>query len=184
MSQQDLSSALWCERELLETLQYKLEVERLLLETGREHRLTTAAREVDSVVERIRALETLRGLEVDLLAPELGLAAGARLRDVADACTEPWRTIWLDHRTMLTAAATEVSTGLQRVHQLVLEAGPARPVQAPPVGHPVRTDVPTDGPTHVLSDEMIDRELDLLARDLAVDSVTRALPSSLAEFLR
>lgn len=180
MSLQDLSSALWCERELLETLQYKLEVERLLLETGREHRLTTAAREVDSVVERIRALETLRALEVDLLATGLGLAAGARLRDVAAACTEPWRTIWLDHRTMLTMAAGEVSTGLQRVHRLVLEAGPALPVQAPPVGHPVRT----DAPTHVLSDEMIDRELDLLARDLAVDSVTRALPPSLAEFLR
>lgn len=183
MSLQDLSSVLWGERELLETLQYKLEVERLLLETGREHRLTTAAREVDSVVERIRALETLRGLEVDLLAPELGLAPGAKLQDVAAACTEPWCTIWLDHRTMLTSAAAEVSTGLQRVHQLVLEAGPALPVQAPPVGHTVPTDVPIDGPT-VLSDEMIDRQLDLLARDLAVDTMTRTLPSSLADFLR
>lgn len=62
MSMEDLSSVLWRERELLETLLYKLEVEQLVLAGGRSHWLATAAREVERVLDRIREIEVLRAL--------------------------------------------------------------------------------------------------------------------------
>ena len=81
MAMEDLSSVLWHERELLETLAYKLEVEQLVLAGGRTHWLAAAAREVENVLERIREIELLRAVEVEAVAEELGLAAERR------ACT-------------------------------------------------------------------------------------------------
>ena len=47
MSMEDLSSVLWRERDLLEMLAYKLEVEQRVLARGRTHWLAAAAREVE-----------------------------------------------------------------------------------------------------------------------------------------
>jgi len=109
MSMEDLSSVLWRERELLETLLYKLEVEQLVLAGGRTHWLATAAREVESVLDRIREIEVLRALELDALAEELGLEPNPSLHQIADASGDPWRAIWLDHREAFTTVATEIS---------------------------------------------------------------------------
>ena len=43
MSMEDLSSVLWRERELLETLLFKLEIEQLVLASGRTRWLAPAA---------------------------------------------------------------------------------------------------------------------------------------------
>jgi hypothetical protein len=176
MSMQDLSLVLWCERDLLETLQYKLEVEQLVLDCGRPHRLATAAREVETVVDRIRALEVLRALEVDVLAVELGLAPDPPLHDLAAACAEPWRTIWQDHRRALITLTAEITAGTTRVHELLVGTQDTAPAPAARSGWA--------RPSGVLADEAVDRELQALARDLAVGAVSRAFQPSLQDFLR
>ena len=177
MPMQDLSSVLWCERDLLETLQYKLEVEQLVLDCGRAHRLATAAREVETVVDRIRALEVLRALEVDVLVGELGLTSGATLHDIAVASAEPWRTIWLDHRSALLTVTAEITAGTARVHELLV--GRKDPVPVPLQA----TAAGRSRPGGVLTDDAVDRELQVLARDLAVGAVARAFQPSLHDFL-
>ena len=109
MSMEDLSSVLWRERELLETLAYKLEVEQLVLAAGRTHWLAAAAREVELVLENIRDLEVLRAVEVDAVAEELGLDPNPSLREIAEASDEPWRSIWLDHREAFTTVAAQIT---------------------------------------------------------------------------
>lgn len=108
MSMEDLSSVLWRERELLETLLYKLEVEQMVLANGRTHWLAAAAREIEAVLEQVRGIELLRAVEVDAVAAELGLEPDAGLHEIADRCEEPWRSIWLDHRESFTTVATAI----------------------------------------------------------------------------
>jgi hypothetical protein len=108
MTMEDLSSVLWHERELLETLAYKLEVEQLILANGRNHWLAAAAREVEKVLERIREVELLRAVEVEAVAEELGLEPNASLRQIADASPDPWNGIWSDHREAFTATAAQI----------------------------------------------------------------------------
>ncbi len=122
MSMEDLSSVLWRERELLETLAYKLEVEQLVLAAGRSHWLAAAAREVETVLEHIRDLEVLRAVEVDDVAEELGLDPNPSLREIADASDEPWRSIWLDHREAFTTVAAQI-TRLSESNRELLTAG-------------------------------------------------------------
>jgi len=109
MSMEDLSSVLWRERELLETLLFKLEVEQLVLATGRTRWLAPAAREIEEVLDAVRETELLRSLTADAVALELGLDPNPSLRDIADACDEPWRSIWLDHRETFTAVSAEIT---------------------------------------------------------------------------
>jgi hypothetical protein len=122
MSMEDLSSVLWRERELLEMLAYKLEVEQLVLASGRTHWLAAAAREVEQVLERIREIELLRSVEVEVVASELGLPENASLREIADASDEPWRSIWLDHREAFTSTATQIRQ-LSESNRELLTAG-------------------------------------------------------------
>jgi hypothetical protein len=122
MSMEDLSSVLWRERELLEMLAYKLEVEQLVLASGRTHWLAAAAREVETVLERIREIELLRSVEVEDVASGLGLAENASLREIADASQEPWKSIWLDHREAFTSTATQIRQ-LSESNRELLTAG-------------------------------------------------------------
>ena len=97
MSMEDLSLVLWRERELLETLLYKLEVEKLVLATRSTRWLASAAREVELVLETIRETELLRAVAADAAAARLGLASNPSLRALAEAVGEPWHTILMDH---------------------------------------------------------------------------------------
>jgi len=108
MSMEDLSSVLWRERELLETLLYKLEVEQMVLAGGRTHWLATAAREIEVILEQVRNIELLRAVELDVVAAELGLDPSPGLHEIADRSHEPWKTIWLDHREAFTTVAAEI----------------------------------------------------------------------------
>jgi hypothetical protein len=97
MSIEDLSLVLWRERELLETLLYKLEVEKLVLASRSTRWLAAAAREVEHVLETIRETELLRAVAADSAAAALGLATNPSLRALAEAVGEPWHTILMDH---------------------------------------------------------------------------------------
>ena len=82
MSTEDLSSILWRERDLLELLLFKLEVEQLVLTSGRTHWLAhRRPRGGDACSQEIRDVELLRAVAVDAAAAELGLAATQPARD-------------------------------------------------------------------------------------------------------
>jgi len=122
MSMEDLSSILWRERDLLDLLLYKLEIEQLVLTNNRSHWLPLAAREVESVLDEIRRVELLRAVAVDALAAQLGLAPSPSLRDIAESSREPWRAIWLDHRDAFSTVATQISE-MSHSNRVLLTAG-------------------------------------------------------------
>ncbi len=93
-----LSFILWQERELLETLLYRLEVEQLVLASGRTHGLMRAARDVESTLEDLRTTEVMRAIAADEAASTVGLSPNPALRELAEASPEPWRSMLLDHR--------------------------------------------------------------------------------------
>ena len=104
-----LSQILWRERELLGTLSYKLEVERLVLASGRTKWLVNATREIEELIDTMRETEVLRAVAADEAAEELGLTPNPSLTALADASSEPWRSILLDHRDALVAVAREIA---------------------------------------------------------------------------
>lgn len=108
MSMEDLSLVLWRERELLEMLLYKLEVEKLVLATHSTRWLAAAAREVEQVLETVRQTELLRAVAADSAAASLGLASNPSLRALAEAVGEPWRTILMDHHTAFVATTRDL----------------------------------------------------------------------------
>jgi flagellar biosynthesis/type III secretory pathway chaperone len=122
MSTEELSAILWRERDLLETLLFKLEVEQLILTSGRTHWLALAAREVAFVLEEIRDAELLRSVAVDTLAAELGLQPNASLNEIAQASEEPWRDIWLDHREAFIGVTLQI-TEMSQSNRVLLTAG-------------------------------------------------------------
>jgi hypothetical protein len=119
---EDLSLILWRERELLETLLYKLEQEQLVLASGRTRWLPRAAREVETVLGTIRETEVLRAIAADVAARSVGLSANPSLRDLADAVTEPWRSILLDHRSAFVSITREIEE-LASTNRELLTAG-------------------------------------------------------------
>lgn len=117
-----LSLVLWRERELLEVLQYKLEVEQLILATGRSRWLMQAAREVENVLETIRETEVLRAVAADDAAATLGMTSNPSLSALADAAAEPWDTIFAEHRDAFIAVTREI-TELADINRDLVSAG-------------------------------------------------------------
>ena len=70
----EVSTVLWRERQLLELLVFKLEEEQLLLNAGKARWVNHASREVEIVLDQLRAAELLRAVKVEAAAEELGLA--------------------------------------------------------------------------------------------------------------
>lgn len=105
---ENLSLILWRERELLETLLFKLELEQLVLASGQTRWLPRAAREVSAVLETIRETELLRSVAADEAARSVGMAANPSLRALAEAAPEPWRTILTEHRDAFVTCTREV----------------------------------------------------------------------------
>ena len=103
-----LSQILWRERDLLDTLLYRLEQEQLLLASGRSRWLMRAAQEVNDVLETIRETEILRSMAADEAAATLGLESNPSLRALAEAVDEPWHSILMDHHDAFTLATREI----------------------------------------------------------------------------
>ncbi|WP_232677514.1 flagellar protein FlgN [Nocardioides sp. R-C-SC26] len=93
-----LSLVLWQERELLDDLLFRLEVEQLVLASGRTNHLMRAARDVEATLQQLRETEVLRAVAADLAAEQLGLAPNPALSELAAASPEPWSTVLADHR--------------------------------------------------------------------------------------
>jgi hypothetical protein len=105
----ELSHLLWRERDLLGTLLFKLETERLVRSAARIRWVSRAAHEVDTVLAQLRTTEILRAAAADGAASAAGLEPHPALRDLAGSAHEPWRTILLDHRDAFVGLADEIA---------------------------------------------------------------------------
>jgi hypothetical protein len=105
-----LSQILWRERDLLDSLLFKLEMERLVLGSGRTHWLARAAKEVELVLDMLRETEILRSVAADEAAESIGLTSNPSLRALAEAVDEPWRSIMLDHKEAFEKVSREIAS--------------------------------------------------------------------------
>lgn len=138
-----LSDILWRERELLEHLLFKLEVEQLLITSGRTTRLPIATQEVEDVLAAIREAELGRTVEVATAATFLGLPEDVSLLDLAKAAPVPWDGILLEHRKQFARLTSEISD-LAKSNQELL-AGSHRATQETLMS--IQNSIQTYGPT-------------------------------------
>jgi len=110
---------LWRERQLLELLVFKLDEEQLLLGAGRARWVNHASREVEIVLEQLRAAELLRAVKVEVAATELGLGSYPGLRSLAQASPEPWASIFGRHRQAFLELTGEIRDLSERNRHLL-----------------------------------------------------------------
>jgi hypothetical protein len=109
MGLSDASSILWRQRQLLELLLYKLEVEHSLLSGGRARWLARATNEVGVVLEELQTTELSRAIAMDEVAELLELQPGSTLRVIAEAAPAPWGSIFAEHRVAFLALTDEIA---------------------------------------------------------------------------
>lgn len=115
----DVSTVLWKERQLLELLVFKLEEEQLLLTAGKARWVNHASREVEIVLEQLRAAELLRAVKVEAAAEELCLESYPGLRSLSQASPEPWASIFSRHRQAFLELTSEVRELSERNRHLL-----------------------------------------------------------------
>lgn len=93
-----LSQTLWRQRAQVELLLYRLEVQQMVLASGRSRWIDQSARDVEDAIDDLRTEEILRAAHVAAVAPSLGLDGEATLSTLADAAGEPWAQILRDHQ--------------------------------------------------------------------------------------
>jgi hypothetical protein len=131
MGVEKLSLVLWRERELLEALQYRLEVEQLVMAAGQTRWLANAARDVEAAVEELREMELLRAVAADEAAAAAGLEPNPSLTSLIEAAEQPWRAILADHREAFARMSEEIERvaatnrvliahGLRAAHETLL----------------------------------------------------------------
>jgi hypothetical protein len=129
-----LSTVLWRERELLDQLHYRLEVEQLVLASGRSRWLAAAARDVDSVLGTIRETEVLRAVAADAAAEAVGMTSNPSLSALVEAAPEPWSSILGEHRQAFVEVTADIgaladlnrdliSAGLRSARETLLSLG-------------------------------------------------------------
>lgn len=117
-----VSHVLWCERETLEHLLYTLVAEQLVVSSGATRWLNRADADVRGALERLRASEVIRAVEVDALTLAHGLPVDATLEQLSASAPEPWSTVFADHRTALRALAFEIEA-VAADNRRLLDAG-------------------------------------------------------------
>ena len=127
MSLDEVSQTLWRERQLLDLLVCKLEVEQLVLAAGRTRWLPAVTREVEYVLAEVKQVELLRAVLIDAVAGQLGLQPGCTLRELAEAAPSPWDGILEQHRMAFLTTAEELRA-VARINRDLLAQG-ARAVQ-------------------------------------------------------
>ena len=115
----EVSTVLWRERQLLELLVFKLEEEQLLLNAGKARWVNHASREVEIVLDQLRAAELLRAVKVEGAAIELGLPSYPGLRSLSQAAPEPWSSIFARHRQAFLELTSEVRDLSERNRHLL-----------------------------------------------------------------
>lgn len=118
----ELSRTLHKQRALIELLQYRLEVQQLVLSAGRENRLQIALDEVESAMEDIRRSERTRDGVVRQCATLLDLPDTASLAELRAKCDEPWSTTLAEHQAALMALVADTE-GLAATNRDLAQRG-------------------------------------------------------------
>ncbi|MCU1561413.1 MAG: FlgN family protein [Mycetocola sp.] len=122
MGANELSALIWRERELLELLIFKLEVEQLLLTTGKTQWLHHATNEIEQVVASLRDVGLARSVEVAAVALNWGTSEDATLRHLIEhAPAGPWSDIFASHLAALTQLTADI-TVLRDTNERMLRA--------------------------------------------------------------
>jgi hypothetical protein len=97
----ELSRVLWQQRNLIEVLEYRLEIQQLLMIAGKTARLALAVGEVEVALADIRSVEERRVSVVSRTAVSMGLPSSATLTQIRNQAPEPWDYVLADHQTEL-----------------------------------------------------------------------------------
>ncbi|GAA1916996.1 hypothetical protein GCM10009775_06790 [Microbacterium aoyamense] len=110
MAAHDLSLHLTREREMLELLLFKLDVQQMLLATGRTRWVPQTAKEIERVIALMPPLALTRDTLVVSVAKEWGNPEAKTLRELIDvAPTDAWREVMDGHLTAMVDLAAEIS---------------------------------------------------------------------------
>jgi|TARA_B100001093_G_scaffold292791_1_gene279440 hypothetical protein len=111
-----LSAVLWRERDILENLLYRLDVQQMLLMSGRDAWLVRSSSEIDDALEKVRSIELERGVRFDRAARDLGVDPSPSLTMLVDAAEEPWKGLLTAHFDAFTDLASRIQavTSLNR----------------------------------------------------------------------
>jgi hypothetical protein len=112
----ELSRVLWQQRDLIERLEYRLEVQQLIMVAHRTDRLATAVGEVEAAIEQIRLAEERRLQVVREVASALGLPPTATITQIRAVVDPPWDYVLSDHHAafLRLVASTEELTSRNR----------------------------------------------------------------------
>jgi hypothetical protein len=112
----ELSRVLWQQRDLIERLEYRLEVQQLIMVSHRADRLAMAVGEVEAAIEQIRLAEDRRLEIVRQVAGALGLPTTATISQIRAVVEPPWDYVLSDHHTafLRLVASTEELTSRNR----------------------------------------------------------------------
>lgn len=105
----ELNGVLWDERDLLEDLLFALRTEEWVIGAGHSRWVGRAGSRVEEVNDLLRLTDVLRAAESAAVAAELGLGPAPSLAELAECAGEPWRTVFLEQRAGLRAAADDIS---------------------------------------------------------------------------
>lgn len=105
-----LSSVLWRERDILENLLYRLDVQQMLLMSSRDMWLVRSSREIEDAIEKVRSIELERAVRFDQAARDLGLELSPSLTHLAEAAEEPWKGLLNEHYEAFTDLSARIQT--------------------------------------------------------------------------
>ncbi len=131
---EDLSQQLWTMRELLEQMVYKLEMQGLLLASGRTRWLPFLNAEIESVMEAVNAVDAARSQASARLARQYGLASTVTMTELLTYVEHPWGQLLAQHRLHLLSLQSEIEDvshanqelarrGLMRSREIIASLG-------------------------------------------------------------
>lgn len=120
MAAHDLSMHLMREREMLELLLFKLDVQQMILATGRTRWIAQTTSEIERVVAAMPTLALSRDTLVVAVADEWGTPEATTLRELIDAApSDAWREVFTGHLTAMLDLAREIGD-MKKVNELRL----------------------------------------------------------------
>jgi len=125
MGASELSALLWQERELLDLLEYRLEVQRALLTVGESRWAQRAADDIEAATGQLRRLNLARDIEVQATAEAWGIPAESpSLRDIIAAAPPdgPWSEIFTAHLRAMLASVERIGASRDENGRMLREA--------------------------------------------------------------
>lgn len=125
MGASELSALLWQERELLDLLEYRLEVQRALLTVGESRWAQRAADDIHAATLQLRRLNLVRDVEVQTTAEGWGVVnPSPTLREVIAAAPAdgPWGEIFTAHLRAMLASVERVGARRDENGRMLREA--------------------------------------------------------------